>query len=100
MSASNRSKKRKPNSVNPAPKSQRELLAKKLFNRLQEGVLLTREFQDHISPMGDELITLEQWRYLRGSIAVDMALLAQLEGKPSPLDIIIKSEQERVLINF
>lgn len=96
MSASKASKK----SGSPVPKSKRELLAKKLFSRLQEGVLLTREFQDHITPMGDSLITLEQWRYLRGSIAVDMALLAQLEGKPSPLEIIIKSEQERVLIEF
>lgn len=87
-------------SGNPSPKTQREILAKKLFNRLQEGVALTREFQDHIEPMGDSLITLEQWRYLRGSIAVDMALLAQLEGKPSPLEIIIASEQERVLIEF
>lgn len=94
MSASNRSKK----SGSPVPKSKRELLANKLFGRLQEGVMLTREFQDHIAPMGDSLITLEQWRYLRGSIAADMALLAQLEGKPSPLEIIIKSEQERVLI--
>lgn len=99
MSASNRSSK-KSRSGNPAPKSQRELLAKKLFNRLQEGVALTAAFQDHIAPMGDSLITLEQWEYLRGSIAVDMALLAQLEGKPSPLEIIIKSEQERVLIEF
>lgn len=96
MSASNRSKK----SGNPVPKTQRELLAKKLFNRLQEGVALTAAFQDNIEPMGESLITLEQWRYLRGSIAVDMALLAQLEGKPSPIEIIIKSEQERVLINF
>lgn len=95
MSALKRSK-----SGSPVPKTKKELLAKKLYNRLQEGVLLTREFQDHIAPMGECLITLEQWRYLRGSIAVDMALLAQIEGKPSPLEIIIKSEQERVLINF
>jgi hypothetical protein len=99
LSASNQSKK-KSRGGSPVPKTKKELLAKKLFNRLQEGVLLTREFQDHVAPMGESLITLEQWRYLRGSIAVDMALLAQLEGKPSPLEIIIKSEQERVLIEF
>lgn len=96
MSASKSSKK----SGSPVPKSKRELLAKKVFSRLQEGVLLVQSFQEHITPMGECLITLEQWRYLRGSIAADMALLAQLEGKPSPLEIIIKSEQERVLINF
>jgi hypothetical protein len=95
LSASKRSK-----SGSPVPKTKRELLAKKLFNRLQEGVLLTREFQDHVAPMGESLITLEQWRYLRGSIVSDMALLAQLEGKPSPIDIIVKSEQERALVEF
>lgn len=95
MSASKRSK-----SGSPVPKSQKEILAKKLFNRLKEGVALTREFQDHVAPMGESLITLEQWRYLRGSIVSDMALLAQVTGKPSPIDIIIKSEQERVLIDF
>lgn len=95
MSASKRSK-----SGSPVPKSKRELLAKKLYNRLQEGVALTREFQDHVAPMGESLITLEQWRYLRGSIVSDMALLAQLEGKPSPIDIIVKSEQERVLVEL
>lgn len=95
MSASKRSK-----SGSPVPKTEKELLAKKLFNRLQEGVALVKQFQDNVEPMGESLITLEQWRYLRGSVAVDMALLAQLEGKPSPLDIIIKSEQERVLIEF
>lgn len=97
MSASKRSKKK---SGSPVPKTQRELLSKKLFNRLQEGVYLVQQFQDNVEPMGECLITLEQWRYLRGSIAVDMALLAQLEGKPSPLEIIIKSEQERVMIEF
>jgi hypothetical protein len=50
--------------------------------------------------MGESLITLEQWRYLRGSIVADMALLAQLENKPSPIDIIVKSEQERALVEF
>ncbi|QGZ17270.1 hypothetical protein SEA_GIANTSBANE_66 [Arthrobacter phage Giantsbane] len=95
MSASKRSK-----SGSPVPKTRREILAKKIFNRLQEGVALTAEFQPHIAPLGESLITLEQWTYLRGSIVADMALLAELEGKPSPLDIIIKSEQERVLIEF
>jgi hypothetical protein len=95
VSASKKSK-----SGSPVPKTKRERLAKKLFNRLQEGVLLTREFQDHIAPMGESLITLEQWRYLRGSIVSDMALLAELEGKPSPIDIIVKSEQERALVEF
>jgi hypothetical protein len=95
LSASKRSK-----SGSPVPKSKKELLAKKLYNRLQEGVALTREFQDHVAPMGESLITLEQWRYLRGSIVADMALLAQLEGKPSPIDIIVASEQERALVQF
>jgi hypothetical protein len=95
LSASKKSK-----SGSPVPKTKRELLAKKLYKRLQEGVALTREFQDHVAPMGESLITLEQWRYLRGSIVSDMALLAQLEGKPSPIDIIIKSEQERVLVEL
>jgi hypothetical protein len=95
LSASKRSK-----SGSPIPKSKKELLAKKLYNRLQEGVALTREFQDHVAPMGESLITLEQWRYLRGSIVADMALLAQLEGKPSPIDIIVASEQERALVQF
>jgi hypothetical protein len=75
-------------------------LAKKVFNRLQEGVALVKEFQGHIVPMGEQLITLEQWRYLRGSIVADMALLAELEGKPSPIDIIVKSEQEKALVEF
>ncbi len=96
MSASNRSKK----SGSPVPKSKKELLAKKVFNRLQEGVSLVKEFQEHVAPMGESLITLEQWRYLRGSIVADMALLAELEGKPSPIDIIVKSEQERALVEF
>jgi len=97
LSASKKSKKK---SGSPVPKTERELLAKKVFNRLQEGVYLVKQFQDNITPMGECLITLEQWTWLRGSIAVDMALLAELEGKPSPLDIIIASEQERVLIEF
>lgn len=95
MSASKRSK-----SGSPVPKTKRDLLAKKVFNRLQEGVSLVKEFQGHITPMGESLITLEQWRYLRGSIVADMALLAELEGKPSPIDIIVKSEQERALVEF
>jgi hypothetical protein len=95
LSASKKSK-----SGSPVPKTKRELLAKKLYKRLQEGVALTREFQDHVAPMGESLITLEQWRYLRGSIVSDMALYAQLEGKPSPIDIIIKSEQERALVEL
>jgi len=94
------SKSKKRPSGNPAPKSQREILAKKVFNRLQEGVALTRDLQDHITPFGDCLITLEQWTYLRGSVVSDLALLAELEGKPSPLDIIIKSEQQKVSIEF
>ena len=97
MSASKKSNK-KSSGGSPVPKTQREILAKKLFNRLQEGVALTKEFQDNVAPMGESLITLEQWRWLRGSIVCDMALLAQLEGKPSPIDIIVASEQERVLI--
>ncbi|QFG13675.1 hypothetical protein PBI_SHEPARD_68 [Arthrobacter phage Shepard] len=97
MSASKKSKKA---GGSPVPKTQREILAKKLFNRLQEGVALTKEFQDNVEPMGESLITLEQWRYLRGSIVADMALLAQLEGKPSPIDIIVASEQERASVEF
>jgi hypothetical protein len=92
--------KRKKTSGSPVPKTQRQLLAARFYKRLTEGVLLTRDLQDHINPMGECLITLEQWRYLRGSIAADLALYAQLEGKPSPIDIIVKNEQERVLIDF
>jgi hypothetical protein len=92
--------KRKKPSGSPVPKSAREILALKVHKRLAEGVLLTRDLQDHIDPMGERLITLEQWRYLRGSIVSDLALYAQLAGKPSPIDIIVKSEQERALIDF
>jgi hypothetical protein len=95
VSASKRSK-----SGSPVPKTKRELLAKKVLNRLQEGVSLVKEFEDHVVPRVEQLITLEQWRYLRGSIVADMALLAELEGKPSPIDIIVKSEQERALVEF
>lgn len=84
----------------PVPKTQREVLAKKLHRRLTDGVLLTRDLQDHIAPLGDSLITLEQWRYLRGSVVADLALYAQIIGKPSPIDIIVASEKERVTIEF
>lgn len=97
--------KKKPNSGNPAKRAQQlELkasqhpLAKRLFNRIQEGTLIVQALQQHIAPMGEASITLEQWRYLRGSVAVDLALYAQLTGQPSPIDIIVAAEQERVLI--
>jgi hypothetical protein len=64
------------------------------------GVLLTRDLQDHVIPMGDCLITLEQWEFLRGSVVADLAIYAQITGKPSPIEIIIASEQERVLVDF
>lgn len=101
------SKKRKPNSGNPAKQAEtlelqasQHPLAKRLFNRIKEGTLLVRDLQPHIAPMGNASITLEQWRYLRGSMAVDLAIYAQLTGQPSPIDIIVKSEQERVLIEY
>jgi hypothetical protein len=97
--------KKKVTSGNPAKRAEQlELkasqhpLAKRLFNRIKEGTQLVAAFQDHIIPMGDQALTLEQWRYLRGSVAVDLALYAQITGQPSPIDIIIKAEQERVLI--
>lgn len=93
--------KRKTNSGNPAKlalKADQDPLARRLFNRIKEGTLLVQALQAHIAPMGDSKITLEQWRYLRGSVAVDLALYAQLTGQPSPIEIIIKAEQERVLI--
>lgn len=97
--------KKKPNSGNPAKKAQQlELqasqhpLAKRLFARIKEGTLLVQAFQDHVIPMGDQAITLEQYRYLRGSVAVDLALYAQITGQPSPIDIIVKAEQDRVLV--
>lgn len=99
------SKKKKPASGNPAKQAQQlELkasqhpLAKRLFNRIQEGTLLVQALQQNVAPMGEASITLEQWRYLRGSVAVDLAIYAQLTGQPSPIDIIVKAEQERVLI--
>jgi hypothetical protein len=103
LSASNRSKKRKPNSVNPAkqdPHIDQHPLARRLFRRIEEGTLLVRDLQPHIVPLGEASITLEQWRFLRGSVVNDLALYAQLTGKPSPIEMIIKSEQERVLIEL
>jgi hypothetical protein len=93
--------KKKPNSGNPAKlalQASQHPLAKRLFNRIKEGTLLVQAFQDHIIPMGDQALTLEQWRYLRGSVANDLALYAQITGQPSPIDIIVKAEQDRVLI--
>lgn len=90
----------KKKSGSPVPKTAKELIAAKVYKRLVDGVQLTKDLQDHIVPRGDSLITLEQWRYLRGSVVSDLALYAQLTGKPSPIDIIIASEQERALIEF
>lgn len=99
--------KKKPNSGNPAKRAQQlalkaseDPLARRLFRRIEEGTLLVRDLQAHIEPMGESKITLEQWRFLRGSVAVDLALYAQLTGQPSPIDIIVASEQERVLIEY
>ena len=75
-------------------------IAKAAHRRLEAGVLLTRDLQKHIEPLGDSLITLEQWRFLRGSVVADLALYAQITGKPSPIEMIIASEQERVLVEF
>jgi hypothetical protein len=97
--------KKKPNSGNPAKKAQtlelkasQHPLAKRLFRRIEEGTLLVRDLQPHIIPMGEASITLEQWRFLRGSVVNDLALYAQLTGQASPIDIIVNAEQERVLI--
>jgi hypothetical protein len=90
-------KKKRP-SGNPARKS--NPLIDAVFKRLVSGVQLTKELQDHVTPLGDCLITLEQWRYLRGSVVADLALYAQLAGKPSPIDLIITSERDKVLIDF
>lgn len=97
--------KKKVNSGNPAKRAQQlELkasqhpLAKRLFRRIEEGTLLVRDLQPHIAPMGEASITLEQWRFLRGSVVNDLALYAQLTGQKSPIDIIIEAEQDRVLI--
>lgn len=91
--------KKKTNSGNPK-KIEEHPVAKAAHRRLEAGVLLTRDLQSHIIPHGDCLITLEQWRFLRGSVVCDLALYAQITGKPSPLEIIIASEQQRVSINF
>lgn len=92
--------KKKPNSGNPQKhlKGESHPLARQLFNRIKEGVQLTKKFEAHITPMGDCLITLEQWRYLRGSVVNDLALYAHFTGKPSPIDMIIASEQQKVLV--
>lgn len=84
----------------PIPKTAKEVIAAKVYRRLVDGVQLTKDLQDHVAPMGDSLITLEQWRYHRGSVVSDLALYAQLSGKPSPIDIIVASEKERALIEF
>lgn len=63
-------------------------------------MILVRDVQPHIIPMGESLVTLEQYRYLRGSVVADLALYAQITGKPSPIETIIKSEQERVTVEF
>ena len=75
-------------------------VAKAAYRRLVDGTKLTKDLQDHVIPMGDCLITLEQWTYLRGSVISDLALYAQITGKPSPIDIILASEQQRVLVEF
>jgi hypothetical protein len=93
--------KKKPNSGNPAKlalKSSEHPLAKRLFNRIKEGTLLVQALEPHIVPLGEASITLEQWRYLRGSIVADLALYAQLTGQPSPINIIVQAEQDRVLV--
>jgi hypothetical protein len=93
--------KKKANSGNPAKlalKADADPLAKRLFNRIKEGTLIVQALQNHITPMGDSKITLEQWRYLRGSVVADLAIYAQLTGQPSPIDIIVQAEQERVLV--
>jgi hypothetical protein len=95
------SQKKKRPGGNPAKvRIEEHPIAKAAHRRLEAGVLLTRDLQNHITPMGDCLITLEQWRFLRGSVVADLALYAQITGKPSPIDIIIASEQERVLVEF
>lgn len=93
MSASRKSK-----YGNPARKV--DPLVDAVYKRLVSGVKLTGELEPHITPLGRSLITLEQWRYLRGSVVSDMALYAHLTGKPSPIDIIVKSEQARVEVEF
>lgn len=95
--------KKKANSGNPAKqtltlKADQHPLAKRLFRRIEEGTLLVQALQANIIPMGEASITLEQWRFLRGSVVADLALYAQLTGQASPIDIIINAEQERVLV--
>lgn len=97
------SQKRKRPSGNPAkqvPKIDDHPLARAIYRRLEDGVQLTHKLQSHIAPLGESLITLEQWRFLRGSVINDLALYAHITGKPSPIDMIIASEQERVSIEF
>lgn len=96
------SKKRKVTKGNPQKTLHidRHPMAKRLYRRLEEGTLLVRDMQPHITPMGESLMSLEQWRWLRGSVINDLAMYAQITGKPSPIDIIIASEQERVLIDI
>lgn len=79
-------------------KGENHPLARQLFNRIKEGVQLTKKFEGHVAPMGESLITLEQWRYMRGSVVADLALYAHLTGKPSPIDMILASEQQKVLV--
>lgn len=90
--------KKKRSSGNPA--KQTDPIADAVYRRLQAGVLLTRDLQNHIEPMGDSRITLEQWRFLRGSVICDLALYAQLTGKPSPIDIILQNAQQSVMVDF
>lgn len=95
--------KKKTTKGNPQKASQKmdnHPMAKMLYRRLEEGVKLTHKFQDHIEPMGECLITLEQWRFLRGSVINDLAMYAHITGKGSPIDMIIESEQQRVLIEI
>lgn len=90
--------KKKSTSGNPAKKV--DPLADSVYRRLTSGVRLTKELQDHIAPMGDSRITLEQWRYLRGSVVCDLALYAHLTGKPSPIDLILASDREAEKVDF
>lgn len=95
-------KKKKPNSGNPQKTLHidQHPLAKRMYRRIEEGTLIVRDLQQHIVPLGDASITMEQWRFLRGSVINDLALYAQLTGKPSPIDLIIAAEQERVLLEI
>jgi hypothetical protein len=101
------SKKKKATGGNPAKqaktlelKASQHPLAKRLFRRIEEGTLLVRDLQPHLTPMAeaDTQITMEQWRFLRGSVVNDLALYAHLTGQESPIEMIIQAEQERVLI--